>query len=267
LLLALNSVQSFILYTIDTSRKATNTSLLKISAIQPERLTPEEHNDTTINRKQELDQLHILGIAGSMRQGSYSTQVLKMVLEEAKKYKTDTQILDLRQVNLPLYDPDNTALLVKHSASNESNNSNNDVEIVSNALRWADSIILSSPDYHGSMSGAMKNFLDYFWKEFAGKTFGYIVASHEKGLTVADQMRTAIRQCYGWSMPYNISINGEKDFDSKREIVNSAWVKRIKILARDLSVYGKLIRNQFMTDVANKDVAETYAANYREYYN
>jgi hypothetical protein len=69
------------------------------------------------------------------------------------------------------------------------------------------------------------------------------------------------------SMPYNISINGEKDFDSKREIVNSAWVKRIKILARDLSVYGKLIRNQFMTDVANKDVAETYAANYREYYN
>lgn len=267
MLLALNSVHSFILYMIDTSRNAINTSVLKISATQPERQTPEEHNDTTINRKQELDQLHILGIAGSTRQGSYSTQVLKMVLEEAKKYKTDTQILDLRQVNLPLYDPDNTALWVKHSASNESNNSNNDVETVSNALRWADSVILSSPDYHGSMSGAMKNFLDYFWKEFAGKTFGYIVASHEKGLTVADQMRTAIRQCYGWSMPYNISINGEKDYDSKREIVNSALVKRIKILARDLSVYGKLIRNQFMTDVANKDVAETYAANYREYYN
>jgi hypothetical protein len=44
------------------------------------------------------------------------------------------------------------------------------------------------------------------------------VASHEKGLTVADQMRTAIRQCYGWSMPYNISVNGEKDFDSKGDL-------------------------------------------------
>ncbi|MFL6423008.1 MAG: NADPH-dependent FMN reductase [Nitrososphaeraceae archaeon] len=88
---------------------------------------------------------------------------------------------------------------------------------MSKLLKWADSIILSSPDYHGSMSGAIKNFLDYFWEEFAGKTFGYIVASHEKGLTVADQMRTAIRQCYGWSMPYNISINGEKDFNSKRD--------------------------------------------------
>jgi NAD(P)H-dependent FMN reductase len=222
-----------------------------------------ENIDTvTTNRKeqQQLVQLHILGIAGSMRQSSYSTQVLKMVLEEAKKYKTDTQILELRQVNLPIYDP---------SASNESNNNsnNNDIEKITNALKWADSIILSSPDYHGSMSGAMKNFLDYFWEEFAGKMFGYIVASHEKGLTVADQMRTAIRQCYGWSMPYNISINGEKDFNSKREIVNSALKNRIKILARDLSVYGKLIRNQFLIDVANKDVSQTYAAHYRDYYN
>jgi NAD(P)H-dependent FMN reductase len=200
--------------------------------------------------------LHILGIAGSMRQDSYSTQVLKMVLKEAKKYKTETQILELRQVNLPLYNP---------SASYGNGNGINDN--VSNALKWADSIILSSPDYHGSMSGAIKNFLDYFWEEFAGKTFGYIVASHEKGLTVADQMRTAVRQCYGWSMPYNISINGEKDFNSKREVVNSGLANRIKILARDLSTYGKLIRNQFLIDIANKELSETYAAYYRDSYN
>jgi azobenzene reductase len=73
-----------------------------------------------------------------------------MVLEGAKKYKTDTQILDLRQVNLPLYDP---------SASNENSNGNNNIEKVSNALKWADSIILSSPDYHGSMSGVIKNLI------------------------------------------------------------------------------------------------------------
>ena len=199
------------------------------------------------------NQLHILGIAGSMRQDSYSTQVLEMVLKEAKKYKTDTQILELRQVNLPLYNP---------SASYGDGN-----DKVSNAVKWADSIILSSPDYHGSMSGALKNFLDYFWEEFAGKTFGYIVASHEKGLTVADQMRTAVRQCYGWSMPYNISVNGEKDFNSKREIINSGLANRIIILARDLSTYGKLIRNQFLTDIAKKDLSETYAAYYRDSYN
>jgi FMN reductase len=116
------------------------------------------------------------------------------------------------------------------------------------------------------MSGTLKNFLDYFWEDFAGKTFGYIVASHEKGLTVADQMRTAIRQCYGWSMPYNLSINGEKDFDSKGDLVNSALVKRIKMLARDLVTYGALIRGQFLRDVANHKISDTFASHYRDYF-
>lgn len=117
------------------------------------------------------------------------------------------------------------------------------------------------------MSGAMKNFLDYFWEEFAGKTFGYIIASHEKGLTVADQMRTSVRQCYGWSMPYNISINGENDFNSAGNPINSILANRIKMLARDLVTYGILIRRQFLQDVMNKEVSDSYASRYREYYN
>ena len=33
-------------------------------------------------------------------------------------------------------------------------------------VKWADAFVLATPDYHGSMSGTMKNFLDFFWKEF-----------------------------------------------------------------------------------------------------
>ena len=80
------------------------------------------------------------------------------------------------------------------------------------------------------MAGSMKNFLDYFWSEFAGKLFGYICSSHEKGLTVMDQMRTAVRQCYGWSMPYGISINGEKDFETNGDIRNEAVLRRMQVL-------------------------------------
>jgi FMN reductase len=203
--------------------------------------------------------INILGVAGSMRQESYSTLGLKMVLEEAKKYGSESHLLDLRDRNLPLYDPG-------APSSNDSsfNNSNNVLEKITTALKWADALVLASPDYHGSMSGTLKNFLDYFWEDFAGKTFGYIIASHEKGLTVADQMRTAVRQCYGWSMPYNISINGEKDFDSVGNLVNSALVKRIKMLARDLATYGTLIRRQFLQDVADHQILNTYASHYRD---
>ena len=112
------------------------------------------------------------------------------------------------------------------------------------------------------MSGVMKNFLDYFWEEFAGKTFGYICASHEKGLTVMDQMRTAVRQCYGWSMPYGVSINGEEDF-IKAEIINNSLETRLKMLARDLVVYGTLIRGQFLQDVTDDDISDTFESRYR----
>ena len=229
------------------------------SQIRPLKLSSQNDNQASIHR--EGGTVNVLGVAGSMRQQSYSSSALKMVLEEAKKYNAYIYMLELRKINLPLYDP-------SEIRSDEfSSNNNNILESITTALRWADVFVLASPDYHGSMSGGMKNFLDYFWEEFAGKTFGYIIASHEKWLTVADQMRTAVRQCYGWSMPYNISINGEKDFDSKGNLVNSALAKRIKMLARDLVTYGTLIRRQFLQDVANQEILDTFATHYRDYYN
>jgi NAD(P)H-dependent FMN reductase len=230
------------------------------SQIQSLNSSQMEHQISTSQK----DRINVLGVAGSLRQDSYSTLGLKIVLEEAIKYRSESYLLDLRELNLPLYDPGDP------STSNEStsnNTSKNALERTATALKWADALILASPDYHGSMSGTLKNFLDYFWEEFAGKTFGYIVASHEKGLTVADQMRTAIRQCYGWSMPYNISINGEKDFDSKGTLVNSTLAKRLKMLARDLVIYGTLIRKQFLSDVADHQISDSFASRYRSYYN
>jgi NAD(P)H-dependent FMN reductase len=135
---------------------------------------------------------------------------------------------------------------------------------VTELVKWADAFILATPDYHGSMSGSIKNFLDYFWSEFAGKTFGYIVASHEKGLTVMDQMRTAVRQCYGWSMPYGISINPEDDFNERRDLISRKLSSRLDMLARDLVVYGKLIREQFVNDLLQSSLVNTFAGYYRK---
>jgi FMN reductase len=211
------------------------------------------------------DIVNVLGIAGSMRKGSFSTHTLKLVLEEAKKYGSDSRVLELREVRLPIYDPSRS--VPEELYRDVDGNRENVLDTVTTAIKWADAFVLASPDYHGSMSGAMKNFLDYFWGEFAGKTFGYIIASHEKGLTVADQMRTSVRQCYGWSMPYNVSINGADDFNSAGNPINSTLANRIKMLARDLITYGTLIRRQFLQDVMTKEVSDSYASRYREYYN
>ena len=188
-----------------------------------------------------------------MRENSSSTRTLNFVLQLAsQKYNASARLLDLRQTKLPLYDPNHKEV-----------EGNDDMQKVTEAANWADAFVLASPDYHGSMSGVIKNFLDHYWEEFAGKTFGYIVASHEKGLTVMDQMRTAVRQCYGWSMPYGISVNGEQDFDMKGELRNSLLIQRLEMLARDLVVYGGLIRQQFLQDLDSPYESNTYAARYR----
>jgi NAD(P)H-dependent FMN reductase len=190
---------------------------------------------------------NVLGVAGSTRQTSYSTRALKIALDNAKKHGADVRLLELSITVLPLYDP--------------SAPPSKEVEYADEAIAWADAFILASPDYHGSMSGALKNFLDHFYEEFAGKLFGYIVASHEKGLTVMDQMRTAVRQCYGWSMPYGVSINGPQDF-SGHETVNARLSSRLRMMSRDLVIYGKIIRDQFMRDFGSNE-PDTFAAHYR----
>jgi FMN reductase len=78
-----------------------------------------------------------------------------------------------------------------------------------------------------------------------------------------DQMRTAVRQCYGWSLPYGISIDGEQDFNDHGEIINSLLNRRLRMLARDLVVYGSLIRGQFLQDIIEDDLSDTFAARYK----
>jgi NAD(P)H-dependent FMN reductase len=194
--------------------------------------------------------LKVLGVGSSMRKRSFGTKALKIVLERMEKLEAETHLLDLRRVKMPTFNP------------NSSMQSGNRLKEITGEVNWADVFILTTPDYHGSMSGPMKNFLDHYWQEFAGKTFGYICASHEKGLTVMDQMRTAVRQCYGWSLPYGISVNGEEDFNEAGEIVSSLLTKRLRMLARDLIVYGELIRKQFVQDLSSKE-SDTFAARYR----
>lgn len=196
-------------------------------------------------------EIKILGVSGSMREGSHSARALGVLLEGARTRGAEARLLDLRVVDLPMYRP--------HGALIETEG----LRVATEAVNWADAFVLASPDYHGSMSGAMKNFLDYYWTEFSGKVFGYLCASHEKGLTVMDQMRTAVRQCYGWSLPYGVSFHGDEDFDAAGNVRNQMVARRLRMLARDLVVYGAAIRQQALADLAG-DEPDTFVARYRK---
>lgn len=193
--------------------------------------------------------LRVLGVSGSMRRQSRGIVALRKVLDWTEQHGAEARILDLREAELPMFRPDREAPSeIERSILAE--------------VEWADAFVLATPDYHGSMSGAMKNFLDYHWKELAGKLFAYICSSHEKGLTVMDQMRTVVRQCYGWSMPYGVTFDGKADFSDATTLSNARIEHRLKMMSRDLVVYGTLLRGKFLEDVSGHE-PNTFAANYR----
>ncbi len=195
------------------------------------------------------DRFHLLGVSGSLREKSRTALALRLLLGFAEEHGAEIRMLDLRAIELPLYRPD-------HAGGSAAERR------LGTDMQWASAVVLASPDYHGSMSGTMKNFLDYNWEECAGKVFGYVCSSHEKGLTVMDQMRTVVRQCYGWSMPYGVSFDGRTDFDSEGALKNAKVETRLRMMARDLVIYGALIHEQFLSDLASGD-ASTFAAAYR----
>jgi hypothetical protein len=62
-------------------------------------------------------------------------------------------------------------------------------------------------------------------------------------------------------MPYGVSVNGEQDFANSR-LVNTEVYRRLEMMARDLVVYSRLIREQFAHDLESSEPS-TFAAHYR----
>src|SRR6185437_2437674 len=143
-------------------------------------------------------QLQVLGVVGSLNQNSVTRAVLLQVGDALTRQGCAFDLFDPLREHLPLFNPDSS-----YSASG--------YDALQARVDAADVLLLGTPDYHGSVSSTLKNFLDHFWREFAGKLFATIVASPEKGLTVTDQLRTVARQCYAWSLPYGVSFVDRED--------------------------------------------------------
>ncbi|HMP82732.1 MAG TPA: NAD(P)H-dependent oxidoreductase [Verrucomicrobiota bacterium] len=183
--------------------------------------------------------LNVLAVVGSLHGESVTRVVVNHVAAKLNADGCRVDVLDLAREPLPLYNPD--------SAENQSG-----FGPLQERVNRADVFILGTPDYHGSISSVLKNFLDHFWHEFSGKLFATIVASHEKGLTVTDQLRTVARQCYAWSLPYGVSFLEKADVNEGR-IVSDSFQKRLDMLVRDVRVYGGILAAQRRADLAGSE--------------
>lgn len=102
-----------------------------------------------------MSDTHVVALCGSLRDGSYTRVGLKRALEEVTLLGASTDLIDLRELELPVFDAD-----VDDAG---------DAAELKARIDRADAVLLGTPVYHGSYSGVLKNALDYTgFDEFDG---------------------------------------------------------------------------------------------------
>jgi FMN reductase len=167
----------------------------------------------------------IVGIAGSLRSGSYSHMALELAAQRVQALGAEVEILDLRQMNLPFCDggdeyPDYP-----------------DVKRMQDAVSNADGLILVTPEYHGSISGVMKNALDLMsFDQLSGKVSGFIsILGGQSNSNALNDLRIILRWVHGWSIPEQIAIGQAwKAFNSEGKILDEKLSQRFDQFAQSL---------------------------------
>jgi len=175
----------------------------------------------------------IVGIAGSLRPESYSQQALKVIAERVKTLGAEVKILDLRQLHLPFCD------------GSDAYPDYPDVEILRQAVLEADGIILVTPEYHGSLSGVLKNALDLMgFEHFPGKVTGLMsVLGGQSNNNSLNDMRTITRWIHAWTIPEQVAIGQAwKAFDEEGNLRDENLSKRFDAFAQSLVENTKKLR-------------------------
>ncbi len=176
------------------------------------------------------DSLHVLAICGSLREHSYTRLGLERALEAAESGGASTEMHDLREWELPLFDADS-----------ETSDAGDAAEFAAR-VRAADAIILGSPMYHGSYSSPLKNALDYCgFDEFADKTVGLLAVSGGAfPVTALDHMRSVCRALNAWVLPHEAAIARPQSAFDGTDFADERLEERVATLGRRVVQYANI---------------------------
>lgn len=175
-------------------------------------------------------EMRIVGLSGSLREHSYTRMALAVALRGAAMTGAVTRMIDLRDYNLPLLNPDmdEPADVVRLRADMQS----------------ARGIIIGTPEYHGSFSGVLKNALDWMgFDEFEGRIVGLLAVSAGRmgGINALNSLQVIGRSLHAWVIPEQVAIPRAKEiFDADGQIVAPGFEARLLEMGRQVARFGYL---------------------------
>lgn len=167
----------------------------------------------------------IVGIGGSLRDDSYSQLALELAAQRIEALGAEVEILDLREMKLPFCNGEDDYPDYP------------DVEKLRNAVQQADGLILATPEYHGSVSGVIKNALDLMsFAQLSDKVTGLIsVLGGQSNSNALNDLRVIMRWVHAWVIPEQIAIGQAwKAFTNDGKIVDEKLSQRFDQFAESL---------------------------------
>jgi FMN reductase len=202
----------------------------------------------------------IVGIGGTANPGSSTEQALELALESAQAKGARVQMFGSAEI---------TAL--PHYLTSGTHNSQIGIELVA-AVRRADGLLIASPGYHGSVSGLVKNAIDYL-EETArddriyldGVPVGLIATAYgwqATGSTLAT-LRAIVHALRGWPTPLGAAINSSGGIFRDGVCTDARTTEQLQVVGRQVYEFACLRMSK--PDVMETGVrrpAESPAASY-----
>lgn len=169
--------------------------------------------------------VRIVGIAGSLRPDSCTHQALNLAVQRVEAIGASVEVLDLRTMTLPFCD------------GGDQYPGYPDVARLQDAVKAADGLILATPEYHGSVSGVLKNALDLMsFEHLSDKVAGLVsVLGGQSNSNALNDLRLIVRWVHGWVIPEQVAIGQAwKAFGPDGKLIDEKLSERFDQFAQSL---------------------------------
>jgi FMN reductase len=197
-------------------------------------------------------QVRIVGLGGSLRTGSTSLSALRVALEGAADGGADTQLISVRDLNLPLYTDEHATPPAARELA--------ETLYASNGMIW------SSPTYQGSISGSLKNALDWLIllsdrdpPYLSNKPVGLVSTSGGvQGLQAVNSMDFIARSLRCWSVPLVMPVpQSWRTFDPDGNITDESVAAQLRALGTEVARAARQFQAEGTCDYADERIFAT----------
>ena len=181
--------------------------------------------------------LLVVGLGGTTRQPSSTQWALRAALDAAEAAGAETVLLGADALDLPMYAPEIPARTPR-------------ARKLVDLLRRADGVVIASPGYHGTLSGLVKNALDYVEDMrgddppyLDGRPIGTIACAYGWPATIHTlaALRSVCHALRGWPTPMGAGINAaEPVFDSVGIVVDEKARFQLETVAQQVVAFARM---------------------------